>query len=213
MTKSLIIFLICTILASLTFASFQDGMNALQSKDYKTAFNELLPEAKAGNVDAQTYLGMLYFNGLGIKQDYSQAFHWFSEAAKSSQSEFIFNNLGLMYQYGRGTSRDCKKAIHFYKLAIKQNSSSGMYNLATIYCNGIDVKPDNKLAIKLFREAAKCGNSKSQKVLGTIYYFGSLGVKKDYTKAFKWIKKAGENGLPEAQNNFRTPDLYILKAS
>lgn len=49
------------------------------------------------------------------------------------------------------------------------------------------------------RSAAEAGDPKRQYELGTDYYFGTHGVPKDHGEAFKWLRKAGENGDGETQ--------------
>lgn len=53
--------------------------------------------------------------------------------------------------------------------------------------------------IEALRKAAESGDVKAQYKLGLAYYFGQDGVK-DVDEAFKWFKKAKENGY-EPENN------------
>lgn len=49
--------------------------------DYKAALDLWRPLAEQGNPDAQVCLGFLYFLGHGVKQDYAEAYFWYSLAA------------------------------------------------------------------------------------------------------------------------------------
>ena len=65
-----------TFLLSLTFLflfsgsvfgdDFQDGLDAAQRQDYKTAYKLFLPLAEQGNASAQFNLGVMYDNGQGV---------------------------------------------------------------------------------------------------------------------------------------------------
>ena len=67
-----------TLLLSLTFLvlfsgssvvfgdDFQDGLDAAQRQDYKTAHRLWLPFAEQGVAEAQALLGMMYDNGQGV---------------------------------------------------------------------------------------------------------------------------------------------------
>ena len=44
----------------------KQAVNAIIKKDFKIAFEILLPIAKDGNASAQFYLGSFYFFGLGV---------------------------------------------------------------------------------------------------------------------------------------------------
>ncbi len=51
----------------------QDGVNAIERKDYKTAHKLFLTLAEQGDTTAQSFLGSLYNEGLGVPQDYKEA--------------------------------------------------------------------------------------------------------------------------------------------
>ena len=57
---------------------YQDGWDAYERQDYKTAYKLWLPLAEQGDADAQSNLGWMYENGQGVPQDYVLAHMWFS---------------------------------------------------------------------------------------------------------------------------------------
>ena len=61
---------------------FNDGADAYKRKDYKTAFEKWKPLAEQGNDDAQYKLGKMYREGLGVTQDYVQAYKWYNIVAQ-----------------------------------------------------------------------------------------------------------------------------------
>ena len=70
------------IFATLLFgATLQDGLNAFEKGDYKTAFTIFEDLAKKGDVEAQFELGMMYANGEGVRQDDFKAKEWYEKAA------------------------------------------------------------------------------------------------------------------------------------
>ena len=52
---------------------FQDGLDAAQRQDYKTAHRLWLPLAEQGDAIAQYNLGLMYDQGKGVAQDYKEA--------------------------------------------------------------------------------------------------------------------------------------------
>jgi TPR repeat protein len=50
---------------------------------------------------AQFNLGLMYYNGQGVTQDYSQAADWYRKAAAQGNAAAQYN-LGLMYYNGQG---------------------------------------------------------------------------------------------------------------
>ena len=56
-------------------------------QDYSLAAYWLTRAADAGHPAAQSFLGQLYFDGLGVARDYVQAYVWFSLAEASGYWE------------------------------------------------------------------------------------------------------------------------------
>ncbi|MDR1190911.1 MAG: hypothetical protein LBK60_04495 [Verrucomicrobiales bacterium] len=51
-------------------------------QDYQLAAKEFRPVAGAGFAPAQLYLGYLYRNGQGVKQDMAESVKWYAAAAE-----------------------------------------------------------------------------------------------------------------------------------
>ena len=70
--KKLILSLLC--IASLSFATtFEDGVDAFESKDYKTALKVFEELGLKGDIESQYNVGIIYSNGYGIKEDKKKA--------------------------------------------------------------------------------------------------------------------------------------------
>lgn len=54
--------------------------------DYRTALNVWLPQAQAGDKEAQTYVGEIYEKGLGLPPDYAVALAWYRKAAEQGHT-------------------------------------------------------------------------------------------------------------------------------
>ena len=68
-------------LAAPAWAGFDEGMAAHKRGDYETALREWRPLAEQGNAKAQSALGIMYYEGRGVPQDYVQAVRWYRKAA------------------------------------------------------------------------------------------------------------------------------------
>ena len=77
-------------------ASFDDGVNAYNKGDLKTAFTIFEDFAKNGNKQAQAVIGDMYSDGEGVEQNYFKAYEWYEKAANQGYA-LAQNNLGLMY--------------------------------------------------------------------------------------------------------------------
>lgn len=109
--------------------SLEDGYAAWNEGDYSTALNEWLPLAQSGDVDAQSALGFMYYNGQGVQPDFPQAFAWYRRAAAQG-SALAQNNLALMYANGNGVKRDDVRALMWFNLAAITMESEDARNAA-----------------------------------------------------------------------------------
>ncbi|MEO2191509.1 MAG: tetratricopeptide repeat protein, partial [bacterium] len=78
---------------------------ALAQPPTPTELAELRVDAQAGDAVAQNNLGVAYFSGAGVPQDYAQAVSWWRKAADQGHAG-AQNNLGVAYRYGQGVPQD-----------------------------------------------------------------------------------------------------------
>ncbi len=69
------------LVASLSAEPQADVKAALDRKDYAAALAMIQPLAQKGEAWAQNTLGLMYFSGEGVPQDYVQAHKWYNLAA------------------------------------------------------------------------------------------------------------------------------------
>jgi TPR repeat protein len=79
---SAVFFISLSLLASSATADYAAGQAAYGKKDYITAMKEWRPLAEQGDVPSQLNLGSLYYDGFGVRQDYSEAARWYRLAAE-----------------------------------------------------------------------------------------------------------------------------------
>ena len=71
------------------YADISQGEAAFERGDYEAALGEFRPLAAAGDARAQYYLGLIYYHGEGVKQDYAEAADWFHKAAQQGSVQFV----------------------------------------------------------------------------------------------------------------------------
>jgi hypothetical protein len=81
-----------------------------------------LPLAEQGDAIAQSHLGVLYFLGLEVPQDYQEAVKWYRLSAEQGNA-FAQSNLGFMYFMGGGVPQDFKEAFKWSRLAAEQGNA------------------------------------------------------------------------------------------
>jgi len=104
--------------------------------------------AENGDGMSQSALGYIYKNGEGVKQDYSEAFKWFSLAADQG-GEVAQEYLGDMYFNGEGVEQDYSEAYKWCSLAADKGNSNALFALGMLYKNGLGVSK-NKISAYLY---------------------------------------------------------------
>ena len=92
MKRLIPIFLMLIFMSAPVYADdFQEGLDAYDRKDYKTALEKWKPLAEQGLADAQSNLGTMYQNGQGVPQDYALAHMWWSLAGSNGDKDAVTN--------------------------------------------------------------------------------------------------------------------------
>jgi hypothetical protein len=135
-----------------TFATFEDGVDAFNRGDYTRAAREWQPLANAGDADAARNLARLYHQGLGVNLDYYKARQWYRLAASKCNAT-AQNNLGLLMLNGQGGEKDPVGAFRLFEKAALQglhSDSDAMGNLAGMYFTGTGTQPNVVEAYKWY---------------------------------------------------------------
>ena len=111
---------------------------------------------------------MIYQNGQGVAQDYSQARAWYQKAADQGYAA-AQDGLGTMYYSGYGVAQDYSQARAWYQKAADQGRPTAQYNLGVIYQNGQGVAQDYSQARACYQKAADQGYAAAQENLGNLY--------------------------------------------
>ena len=194
------------IVASFTEANFYEQEFAEEvintfakgiSLDLKREIDILIGKAESGDVEAQVKLGIRYFDGQDVVQNYKEAVVWLSKAAELGNVDAQYR-LGICYEYGRGLVIDYKQAATWYRKSAEQGNAEAQNNLGDCYYFGRGLNQNYKQAAAWYRKSAEQGNAIAQYNLGICYNNGE-GVEDDWEEKLKWYKKSAEQGYVEAQ--------------
>ena len=99
--------------------TFELGALYYSNGDYQTSFKLWQPLAENGYAEAQYALGVMYFQGEGVKQDYAKAVKWYTKAAEQGNvgAQTI---LGAFYEgkyFINVVERDLSKAKEWFRKA------------------------------------------------------------------------------------------------
>ena len=114
-----------------TWTILGGGYQSYLKGDYTAAYDEWLPLAKLGDVEAQFNLGVMYDEGTGVDKDLATAAGWYHKAAEQGFLD-AQTNLGLMYYHGQGVLRDHAVAAKWFRKAADQGDAEAAEYLQKI---------------------------------------------------------------------------------
>ena len=88
--------------------------------DYAVACWQHVIDTGHGTAEAYSNLGVSYYYGKGVSQDYNKAVQYYQRAAAKGHP-FGMYNLAVACEYGNGTPRDMDKAINNYRMAAEHS--------------------------------------------------------------------------------------------
>ena len=174
-------------------AEFNKGVCLMEKKEYGEAYDVFVSAAEKGLAPAQSRLGYMYAEGLGVTQDSEKSEHWYRMAANQGDIDAMFS-LGNIYY---GIRNDFNTAFHYYSDAADAGDADAQLSLAYMYLRGEGVEQDYEKAFKWTEKSAEQGLAQAQNELGRAYE----QMKQDYNKAIEWYKKASAQGYQDAQKN------------
>ncbi|HEX7982046.1 MAG TPA: tetratricopeptide repeat protein [Duganella sp.] len=140
-------------------AGFAEGATAYNNKNYALALKEIGPLARAGNADAQHLLGLMYYMGRGVPQDYKQALAWHRKAALQGKADAQYV-VGAMYYTGNAVIQDHKQAVAWFRKAAEQGHADAQQVMGLMYRYHMGGMPqDNVIAYMLWNLAAAKGSA------------------------------------------------------
>jgi TPR repeat protein len=150
-------------------------------------------KALAGDVDAQTKLGVCYLSGkCGFAQDYAEARSWLQKAATMGNPTAQVN-LGDVYEMGLGVPVDYALALEWFRKAATRGDAGGSYSLGSMYASGKGVTRDLAEAHSWYEKAANQGDTAAETAVGRDYLYGT-GVDQNFESALIWLQRATEKG-------------------
>ena len=115
-----------------------------------------------------------------------------SQSSINSDADLQYK-LAKKYDMGDGVMRDLSRAAELYQSAAEHGHADAQYNLGVMYSQGDGILRDRNRAVALYRSAAEQGHVDAQFNLGVLSYT------EEFSESLKWIRRAAEQDLPDAQ--------------
>lgn len=108
------------------------------------------------------------------------------------------HELGIRYLTGQGFPNDTTLSAYWIGKAAKQKLTGACYNYGILLTNGWGISWNPFKAFNYFVEAANDDMPQAEYIVG-LSYTDNLVVKRDWSKAYFWLKKAAANGFVPAK--------------
>lgn len=174
-------------------------------------------EAEPFSAEAKGWLGLLYYNGEGVKQDTDKAMNLFLRATKHGFNGLVetFDEMAQMgdlfackfmqecYNKGVGVKRNTDKAAVYQRLAADAGDEDSYFPVAMNLYNA----DRHSESFKYFEKATKLGNVKAAYFYGLMLFDGDEGVEQDKEKGLRYLQKAADKGHVAA--NLKLGESYL----
>ena len=117
------------------------GVAAFEAKEFRRAFQLLVPLAESGEAEAQFRVAVMSRNGLGGVVNEALAFSSMRDAALQGHG-LAQHGLGVMYLYGECVEKDEAQAAEWFRRAAGQGLAGAMMALGMMYEQGLGVERD-----------------------------------------------------------------------
>lgn len=162
-------------------------------------------------------LGVMYYKGLGVEQDYQKAGMYFSQSAEKIPYSNIY--LGNMKMYGLGTEVNYITAKNYYEGAAQSNSeltqAQASYKIGMMYEKGLGTNIDYRAAFSNYLKAAKLNFADAHYKMGELlanekFQIKDIGKEQAdicYTNAFDLYTKA-DIEMPNSSTELTIGTMY-----
>jgi len=166
-------------------------------RDYAEALRWYRKAVDQNYADAQINLGTMYANGEGVEQDTDEALRWYRKAAEQGAA-IAQNLLGVWHSsHPARTTQDFVEAHMWFSKAADQGHANAMFNLGSLYEEGLGVVRNFVQAYMWFEIAFSQGVKNSAKKRDAIAKnMTSAQIIEAQKLALKWLRE-----LPDRARN------------
>ena len=157
--------------------------------------------ADSGNLTGQFMYGSCLHDGDGVEKNLKAAAAYFKMSADRgyapSQCQY-----GLYAWQGAGIPKNVRVSAKYMKMAAEQGDPDAQYCCGDYLSSEVLGAPDFKSAIRMYKMSADQGNRGGMFKYGVALVDGKCGLETNRRKGLKYIKRAADIGVPEAQARY-----------
>lgn len=142
----------------------EHARQAAKQGQYVECYNGVCRVAHRGHPQAQSILGHMYEQGVGVEKNIQKSIQWYEKAAMKGIPDAECR-LGHIYYQGKGVPKDAKKACKWLTRAARHNSAEAQNTLGHMYLIGDGVKKDIRAASEWLHKAAANGIKEAEQAI------------------------------------------------
>lgn len=175
---------------------YETNKQKLTDKQFERLRNGYLKLVGTGDAHAMMVIGLMYYEGVNMPQDYTKARAWFTRAADAGDI-WALNYLGYCHYYGREIPKDDAKAWYYFSKAASLGNHCGMYKIGDMYYSGRYVARDCDKAYYWYCKAIEQIDESCPEYPNIAARIGRCllkgeGCKANALEALKWLHTAEE---------------------
>lgn len=194
-------------------ASLRMGQYLHDQQDYKGCMPYLLTTANAGEADAQSLLGQIYyydliaenprrgFCGFGSTPNIAESLKWHRMAADNGNCDSLYD-MGLFYLQGEGVKKDAKTAVEYFKKAAAKWHPKSLSALGKCYLEGIGVEKDVDTAIRMHKKSAEASGYDVKSYMSWLVTSGELPISMNINKIMQIAAEEDDTLSEYVENDF-----------
>lgn len=176
-----------------------DGLKSDKSEAtryFQAALDLSEPEADAGSAEHQFVLGLMYWNGDGVRRNAKRGLRWMRLAAEQGDPDHQAMLANALW-WAPDSIAGMDEAVAWTTRVAEKGHVGAQYHLAANYAVGDDIEQDFRKAAKWYRRAAKQGHAEAIYNLGCMHLDGE-GMPRDVAKGIALLDRAADLGFTDA---------------
>lgn len=170
MKHTRLLFLFAVLLAPLTGNAeslIRQASELIKAGEPAQALELFGKAAESGDPAGEYGLGVLYFQGTGVAQDFARSSRHFRAAAEQGHVLAQYN-LGNAYLHGHGLDKDMEQAEHWWRQASTAGYVRAQYNLGILLLENAQAVEPREEGIAWLRASAERGFPKAREKLESL---------------------------------------------
>lgn len=138
------------------------GVEAFDRRDYDEALTIFTQASAAGHIKAPRYIGLMYLNGYGVRQNAGRAAAEFKKAADKGDVTAQYW-LAYCYEHGLGITKNMSEALEWYQESARRGDHISAPAMTAL--GRLSESDDVHEALGWYKKSAAAGDKEAQAAL------------------------------------------------